>query len=256
MSRPVAIVTGGGGGIGGACALALARDGHHLAILDRDAERLEASAERLRAAGARVEAIVGDAAEEGTVAAALERCREVLGPPEVAVGALAEERHGSALEMSAEDLRQSLELTTGAALALVQGAAREMIAAGRTGRIVLIGSLHATLAFPAAAPYNVAEGALAALARSFARDLLAHRIAVNVVEPGWVDTPGERRWYTDEQIAAAAAAQPWGRMARPEDIADAVAFLASPRADYITGATLRVDGGMSLAMTELPEGPR
>jgi glucose 1-dehydrogenase len=256
VSRPVAIVSGGASGIGGACAAALARDGHDVAILDRDEGALAAAAERLRATGARVEALAADATDAAAVAAALERCREALGPVAVAVGAVADERHGSALEIAAAELEQSVANTLGAALALVQGASRQMIEAQQPGRVVLIGSLHATIAFPGTAPYNVAEAALAGLARSFARDLLAHRIAVNVVEPGWIDTPGERRWHPEERLRAAGAAHPWGRLGRPEDIAEAVAFLASPAAAYITGASLRVDGGMSLAMTDLPEEPR
>jgi NAD(P)-dependent dehydrogenase (short-subunit alcohol dehydrogenase family) len=247
MSPRVAIVTGAAAGIGGACAAALARDGLRVAVVDRDAGALEAAEHAaLR--------ITADAADPIALAGALERTRSELGPVDVAVGTISHEQHGSALEVSAADVQSSVAATVGPALALAQGAAAQMTAAGRGGRIVLIGSLHATLAFAGTAAYNTAEAALLALARSLARDLLAQRIAVNVVEPGWIDTPGERRWYSEEQLRAAGERHPWGRLGRAEDVAAAVAFLASPAAEYVTGTTLRVDGGMSLAMTELPGG--
>lgn len=270
MSPPVAIVTGGAGGIGGACARALARDGFAVAVVDRDAEAVErflvATAGREASAPGRGPAaghgagtsgptdgirlaVEADAADEAALAAAFERVRSELGPVKVAIGAVAEERHGTALEISGADLDASLAGTLRPALHLARLAAGQMTAGGR---IVFVGSLHATLAFAGAAAYNAAEGALLQLARSLARDLLPRRIAVNVVEPGWIDTPGERRFHSEDTLRRAGAAHPWGRLGRPEDVAEAVAFLASPAAEYITGATLRVDGGMSLAMTELP----
>lgn len=257
MSRPLAVVTGGGGGIGGAIATALAAAGHDLVLIDRDGAALDAACERLAAAtpAATTLAFVADASAPEAVAEALAETRATAGRAlDVAVGTISHEQHGSALELTPEALRASVEGTAGAALALAQPAARQLIDAGKPGRIVLIGSLHATLAFPGTAAYNTAEAALLALARSLARDLLQHRIAVNVVEPGWIETPGERRFHSEERLAAAAAAHPWGRLGRAEDVAAAVAFLASPGAEYVTGTTIRVNGGMSLAMTELPGG--
>ncbi len=248
----VAVITGAAGGIGAACALALAARGDDVALLDRDAAGLEATAKRLAATGVRTLPLVVDAASAAAMGEALARVGDELGPVAGAVGTISDERHGTVLEASEEDYAAGFAGTVGAALALARPAAAQMVAAGRGGRLVLVGSLHATLAFPAAAPYNVAESALGGLARSLARDLLAHRIGVNVVEPGWIRTPGEARWYTDEQLDAAAARQPWGRLGRPEDVGAAVAFLASPEAEFITGATLRVDGGLSLGMTDLP----
>jgi len=81
---------------------------------------------------------------------------------------------------------------------------------------------------------------------TIAAELLPHRIRVNVIEPGWIDTPGEHETFGSEQIAAAAPMLPWGRLGTPADIGRAAAFLASDAADYITGASLLVDGGFAL----------
>ena len=81
------------------------------------------------------------------------------------------------------------------------------------------------------------------MAFSIAGELAPHRINVNVIEPGWTDTPGERRYYSEEELRAGGAKLPWGRLGRPEEIGKAAVFLCSDDADYITGACLRVDGG-------------
>jgi len=98
----------------------------------------------------------------------------------------------------------------------------------------------------------MAKAAVIHLGRTLAAELAVHRINVNVINPGYIDTPGERKFATEEQIAQAARNLPWGRLGTPRDIGRAVAFLASDDADYITGSTLVVDGGYRQAM-RLPE---
>ena len=85
-------------------------------------------------------------------------------------------------------------------------------------------------------------------------ELAPYRINVNMINPGWIDTPGERQFVTEEQMREGGKRIPWGRLGTPDDIGRAVAFLASDDADYITGATLRVDGGFLLGLT-LPPAP-
>jgi glucose 1-dehydrogenase len=255
MTRPVAIVTGAGGGIAGAVARALAADGHDLVLLDLDADALARTAADVRDMGARTIELAGDATEPRLLGEALDRARADLDEVTVAVPTVAHESHAPAPEMSGEGLSQAFDGTVRATYELCRLVAGRLIDAGRPGRIVLIGSLHGWLPFPGCLSYNVAQAAQQHLARSLARDFLAHRIAVNLVEPGWVRTPGESSFHTDEQLDEAERQMPWGRMATPEDIAQAVAFLASAdRAAYITGAVLRVDGGMSLDMARLPGG--
>lgn len=246
----VAAITGGAGGIAGACAERFLARGMTVALVDRDEAALARAAARL-GADDRLLTAVCDVAD----GAALERAFadvEPAGPLGVAVSAVAHEVHGGWDEVDPADLDASLRITVGGAATFCRLAAARMIGSGGRGRIAIISSLHAVLPIPGAIAYNAAQGALRQLGLTLAHELLG-RVAVNLVEPGWIDTPGERRWYTEEQLATAAARLPLGRLGTPADVAAAVDFLCSPDAAYITGATLRVDGGMSLPMSRLPE---
>jgi glucose 1-dehydrogenase len=128
-------------------------------------------------------------------------------------------------------------------------ASRQMIRQGEGGKILFITSIHAAHPFSDAAAYNMCKAGVNHLARSIANELTGHRINVNAIEPGWIDTPGERRFHSDEQIAKMGAQLPWGRMGQPEDIANAAAFLCSNEADYVTGSVMRADGGYMVGMS-------
>jgi glucose 1-dehydrogenase len=121
-----------------------------------------------------------------------------------------------------------------------------MIAQGEGGSIVVVSSPHAYLAVPRSMAYNMSKAAVDHMARTAAIELVDHRIRVNVVHPGWIDTPGERKFATEDQLRQAAGKLPWQRMGRPDEIGRAVVFLCDPRSDYMTGGAVRVDGGISL----------
>ena len=115
-----------------------------------------------------------------------------------------------------------------------------------SGAVVIVSSPHGQIAFPNCMAYNMAKAALDQMAKTAATELLSHKIRVNCVYPGWTDTPGERKFITDEAIAKAAPGLPWGRLATSEEIAGAIRFLLEPGADYITGTILHIDGGLFL----------
>src|SRR5262249_7037352 len=114
------------------------------------------------------------------------------------------------------------------------------------GSIVVVSSPHAYVAVPRSMAYNMAKAAIDQMARTAAIELVEHRIRVNLVTPGWIDTPGERKFASDETIARAAAKLPWKRLGKPEEIARGVVFLCDPASDYITGSDLLIDGGITL----------
>ena len=124
--------------------------------------------------------------------------------------------------------------------------ARHMVQKGGGGKIIFISSCHVHIPYARSLPYNAAKAGLNQMALTIAAELFPHRINVNVIEPGWIDTPGEHEAFGDELLAKAGATLPWGRLGTPEDIGKAAVFLASDDADYITGAALRVDGGILL----------
>ena len=112
--------------------------------------------------------------------------------------------------------------------------------------MVLVSSPHAYIPVPRSMAYNLSKAAVDQMSRTAAIELIDHRIRVNVVHPGWTDTPGERKFATEEKIQRAGASLPWKRLGRPDEMARAVVFLCDPASDYITGAELLVDGGNTL----------
>jgi glucose 1-dehydrogenase len=128
----------------------------------------------------------------------------------------------------------------------LRAAAQQMIRQGRGGSIVVVSSPHAVEAMPASMAYNMAKAAVDQMARTAAMELLAHSIRVNIIHPGWTDTPGERKYFSEEVLERAAKSLPWRRLARPEEIARGILFLVDPDSDYVTGSTLTVDGGIQL----------
>jgi len=121
-----------------------------------------------------------------------------------------------------------------------------MVKQGQGGAVVIVSSPHAQIAFPNAMAYNMAKAAIDQMARTAACELLQEKIRVNICYPGWTDTPGERKFFTEEMIQKASKSLPWGRLATSEEVARAILFLAEPASDYITGEILHVDGGLFL----------
>jgi glucose 1-dehydrogenase len=128
----------------------------------------------------------------------------------------------------------------------VRAAANQMLRQGQGGNIVVIGSGHAFIPLPSCMAYNMAKAAVDQMARTAALELAPYRIRVNIVHPGWTDTPGERKYFSEDVLARASSQLPLRRLAQPEEIARGVVFLVDPASEYITGTTLSIDGGAHL----------
>ena len=245
LNGKIALVTGGGRGIGKGCALALARAGADIVLNDRPGSaELAATAEELRALGVTVHEAAADvfsrAGCEGLIAETL----RLAGRIDILISNPAYSRRGDFLTFDPEDLDKTFEGTFKAGFHLSQLSARHMVERGGGGKIVFISSVQARMPFARCAPYGAAKAALNMLAQTLAVELCSHRINVNAIEPGWIDTPNEHVIFGSEVLAAEGQKLPWGRLGLPEDIGNAAAFLCSSAADYITGTILPVDGGL------------
>jgi glucose 1-dehydrogenase len=133
----------------------------------------------------------------------------------------------------------------------VRAAAAHMVEQGNGGNVVVISSPHAHMAIPGSMAYNMAKAANDQMARTAACELAQHRIRVNIIHPGWTDTPGERKFFAEETLRREGAKLPWGRLGKSEEIGRGVVFLCDPDNEYITGSTLTIDGGIQLPWREM-----
>jgi glucose 1-dehydrogenase len=247
LAGKVALVTGGSRGIGRGTAIALAQAGADVAInYHSHPEEAESAAEEIRRLGRRALLLQADVADNQAVEEMVRRAVGDFGRLDIAVSNAVYSDRELFYEADLAGFRRTIDVTMWGAFHLLRAAARQMIAQGGGGAIVFISSPHAYVPIPTTMAYNMAKGANDQMARTAAIELIDHRIRVNTIHPGWIDTPGERKFVTEEQIREYGPKLPWKRMGRPDEIARAVVFLCDPASDYITGAKLLIDGGNTL----------
>lgn len=247
LKGSVALVTGGSLGIGRATCVELARCGAHVAVNYRS-HRAEAEevVRVVRDSGSQALLLQADVSDQGAVEQMVARVMDHFGKLDIAVANAAFSDREPFVEASMNGFRRTLDVTMWGAFFLARAAAAEMIRLGNPGSIVLVSSPHASIPVAGAMAYNMAKAAVEAMAKTAALELANHQIRVNVMQPGWIDTPGERKFASEETLVRAGRRIPLGRLGTAEEIAQAIVFLCDPRNEYMTGATLLVDGGISL----------
>ena len=238
----VALVTGASRGLGKAIATQLAADGHHVVLVARSADAIEAVSADITSSGGSAECRPCDLSDDAAVDAMLEGVVESCGRLDILVNNAGITRDGLILRMSDEDFDAVITTNLRAAFRLCRAAARPMMR-GRWGRMINIGSVVGVMGNPGQANYAAAKAGLIGMTKSIGKELGGKGITANVVAPGFIGTD-----MTDalpEQLVKEAVAKlPLKRLGLPEEIANAVSFLASEKAAYITGHVLAVDGGL------------
>jgi glucose 1-dehydrogenase len=243
----VALVTGGSGGIGRACALALARAGADVAVnFYSMAEEAESLAAEVRALGRRVVLLPVDIANHNDVEEMVAHVEAEFGPITLLVLSAVYSDREAFIDADLEGFRRTIDVSMWGAFHVLRAVARHMVRRGSAGSVVVVSSPHAHAAIPTCMAYNMAKAANDQMARTAAIELIGHKIRVNIVYPGWTDTPGERKFFSEEALRAGARKLPMGRMVRPDEVARGVLFLLHPDSESITGTTLSVDGGSQL----------
>lgn len=241
------LVTGASRGIGRACAIVLAREGANVGVNFRshpgEAEEVKREIEKL---GRKALLLQGDVSDQAAVEDMVARTAKEFGSVDHFISNAAYSDRQLMVEADMAGFRRTIDVSMWGAFYGLRASAQQMIKQGKGGSIAIVSSPHAVIPIPTSMAYNMAKAAIDHMSRTAAIELIGHRIRVNTVHPGWIDTPGERKFFTEEQMQAGAKKLPWGRLGTPEEIAKGIAFILSDDCDYMTGSTFSMEGGVSL----------
>ncbi len=249
MQDKVALITGADSGIGQATAAAFAREGADVCITyHTDAEGAQETKRRVEAAGRRAVVTQCDVMDANSVQAAFDLTVSSLGTPDLLVANAGTGMSGMPVaEMDDDKLMEVLRTDLVGPLFCARAFVKLRKAAGGKGRLLFIGSVAGHLPTPGSAPYGMAKAGINSLVRSLSREVSEDRINVNAIAPGLIETPMTQKRLDDPAAREKSMeAIPWGRPGRPEEIAGLAVFLASDAADYVTGQTFVMDGGLTM----------
>jgi len=242
-----ALVTGASLGIGRAIAIELAKEGANVAVNFRShREQAEDVAREIEKTGRQALLLQADVSQQSNVEEMVATIAKTWGNLDLFVSNAVYSDRELMVAADMDGFRRTIDVTMWGAFYGVRASAQQMLQQGRPGSIVVVSSPHAVIPIPTAMAYNMAKAAIDHMARTAAIELAKHRIRVNIVHPGWIDTPGERKFFSEDQLQVGGKNLPWGRLGRPDEIAKAVSYVLSDDADYMTGSTLTIDGGVSL----------
>lgn len=244
LAGRVALVTGGARGIGRSIALALAESGADLVLVDLlEAQAREVAAE-IEGLGRRALALHANVADRAQLETAFQTAVAHFGRLDIAVANAAKSIRKPFIDLTWEEAQAAFGVTLFGVWHTCQFAAQQMVRQGQGGKIIITSSIMSDRATPGSSAYNAAKAALNSIGHTLAMELAEHRINVNVIHPGWIDTPGERNHFSEEEIQHGGERIPWGRLGHPDEIGRLARFLASPESDYMTGSIVRMDGGL------------
>ena len=252
LKDKVALITGASSGIGKAIATRFAAEGAHVVVNYRPGSAADTSAAQAEVStfGPTSIAVVADVSKRDDVERMMQEVIEKFGRLDIAINNAGIEIKKPFLDATDDEWNRVMGVNLFGAYVVSQAAARQMVKQGQGGKLIFISSVHEDIPFPGYSSYCASKGAIRMLMRNLAMELAPHKINVNNIAPGAIATPINQAVLDDPAAMKNALSEiPWGRFGRPEEVASVAVFLSSDEAEYVTGSTYYIDGGLTQQVT-------